>query len=96
MVNTQQKELIINVFKPFNPKKIGIFGSYARGENTEHSDIDILYSFQNAISIFQLVKIKNKLESLLNKKIDLVSEKYINDKIKSLIIKDLQVIYENE
>lgn len=96
MLTTYQIEQIINVFKPFNPNKIGVFGSYARGENTKKSDIDILYSFQNGIGIFQLVKIKDTLEKILNKKIDLVSENYVNEKIKPLIIKDLQVIYENK
>lgn len=96
MLSSQQIEQIISVFKPFNPTKLGIFGSYARGENTAQSDIDIMYAFQDGIGLFQLVKIKDTLEKLLDKKIDLVSEKYINEKIKPFISKDLKVIYESK
>lgn len=96
MLSSQQIEQIISVFKPFNPTKLGIFGSYARGENTAQSDIDIMYAFQDGIGLFQLVKIKDTLEKLLDKKIDLVSEKYINEKIKPIISKDLKVIYESK
>lgn len=95
MINSEQIDVIISVLKPFNPKKISIFGSYARGENSQNSDIDILYNFSNAVSVFQLVKIKNQLEKLLNKKIDLVAENYIDERIKPLIYQDLKVIYEN-
>lgn len=96
MLSPQQIEQIISVFKPFNPTKLGIFGSYARGENTAQSDIDIMYAFQDGIGLFQLVKIKDTLEKLLDKKIDLVSEKYINEKIKPFISKDLKVIYKSK
>ncbi len=46
MLNQQQIN-IISTLKPFNPTKVGIFGSFARGENTNESDEDILYTFEN-------------------------------------------------
>jgi predicted nucleotidyltransferase len=94
MISEQQINIIINTLKPFKPSKIGIFGSYSRGENTEESDIDILYSFEEAIGLFKLIRIKDDLEQKLNKKVDLVSEKYTHPKLKPLIMKDLKVIYE--
>lgn len=93
MITQQQIDIIINTLKPFNPTKIGIFGSYSRGENTEESDIDILYSFEEAIGLFKLIKIKNDLEKILKRKVDLVSEKYVNKKLKPKILHDLKVIY---
>ncbi|MBP6385336.1 MAG: nucleotidyltransferase domain-containing protein [Pseudarcicella sp.] len=93
MISQQQVDVIINTLKPFRPIKIGIFGSYSRDENTEESDIDILYSFEEAIGLFKLIRIKDDLEQKLNKKIDLVSEKYAHPKLKPLILKDLKVIY---
>lgn len=95
MLNQTQIDIIINTFKPFNPKRIGVFGSYARDENTESSDIDILYSFKNTVGLLSLVAIKQDLEAKLQKKVDLVSDKYTNSKIKPLIMKDLKIIYEN-
>lgn len=93
MITEHQINIIINTLKPFKPCKIGIFGSYSRGENTEVSDLDILYSFEEAIGLFRLIRIKDDLEQKLNKKVDLVSEKYANPKLKSQIFKDLKLIY---
>lgn len=95
MITEKQINTIINVFKPYNPKRLGVFGSYARGENTLESDVDILYSFNASLGIFSLVKIKNQLEKVLGKKVDLVSERYINEKLKKNIEKDLRIIYES-
>lgn len=95
MISEKQINIIINTLKPLKPSKIGIFGSYARDENNDNSDIDILYSFEEAVGLFKLIGIKVDLEERLNKKIDLVSEKYANLNLKPAILRDLKVIYEN-
>jgi predicted nucleotidyltransferase len=95
MITDVQKNIIISTIMPFHPLKIGIFGSVARGENTENSDIDILYQLEDAVGIFNLVRIKDNLEEKLNKKVDLVSEKHIHPKLKSQIMNDLKMIYYN-
>ena len=91
-----QKNIIIHTMMPFQPVRISIFGSVARGENTENSDIDILYRLENAVGLFNLVRMKDDLEEKLNTKVDLVSEKYIHPKLKPYIVNDLTVIYSNE
>jgi predicted nucleotidyltransferase len=96
MITEAQKNIIINTIMPFNPLKIGIFGSAARGENTENSDIDILYQLKDAVGLFNLVRIKNNLEERLSKKVDLVSEKNIHPKLKPYIMNDLKIIYSND
>ena len=96
MISELQKNIIINTIMPFSPVKIGIFGSVARGENTENSDIDILYQFKETVGLFNLVRIKDSLEEKLNKKVDLVSEKYLHPKLKPYIMNDLTIIYSNE
>jgi len=96
MINELQKNIIIDTIKPYNPVQIGIFGSTARGEDTENSDIDVLYQLKNAVGLFNIVRIKNSLEEKLNKKVDLVSEKFINPEIKPFIMNDLKIIYSNE
>jgi predicted nucleotidyltransferase len=96
MINELQKNIIINTILPFNPVQIGIFGSAARGENTESSDIDILYQLENTVGLLNLVRIKDSLEEKLNKKVDLISEKGVHPKLKSYIMNDLKIIYSNE
>jgi len=96
MISELQKNIIINTIMPLAPVQIGIFGSAARGENTENSDIDILYQLKDTVGLFNIVRVKDNLEKKLNKKVDLVSEKYIHPKLKPLIMKDLIIIYSNE
>ena len=96
MLTQSQIDIIIDAMIPFNPTKIGVFGSVARNEATKSSDIDILYQFKNTIGLFKLIGLKQDLEKKLNKKVDLVSEKYINPKLKPYILNDLNIIYGNE
>jgi predicted nucleotidyltransferase len=95
MLTEVQKDIIINTIIPFQPIKIGVFGSAARNENTENSDIDILYLLKDTVGLFNLVRMKDNLEEKLNKKVDLVSEKYIHPKLKPYIMNDLKIIYTN-
>lgn len=94
MISIEQKNIIIETLKPYNPKKIGIFGSFARNENEETSDIDVLYEFNATIRLFSLIALKEDLELKLNRKVDLVSEKYLNPKLKANILNELNLIYE--
>lgn len=94
MISTEQKNIIIETLKPYNPKKIGIFGSYARNENSAKSDIDVLYEFETTIRLFSLIQLKEELETKLKRKVDLVSEKYLNPKLKNKILTELNLIYE--
>ena len=96
MICEVQKNIIIDTIMPFHQVKIGIFGSVARGENTKNSDIDILYQLKDAVGLLNLVRMKESLEEKLNKKVDLVSEKYLHPKIKHNIINELEIIYNNE
>ena len=57
--------------KKYGMTKLGIFGSVARGEQTDNSDVDICYEGQ-APSLLTLDKIQAELEQLLDWKVDLV------------------------
>jgi predicted nucleotidyltransferase len=95
MISELQKDIIINTIMPFHPVRIGIFGSVARNEHTDDSDIDILYSLKDAIGLFELIRIKDSLEEQLHTKVDMVSEKYVHPKLKPCIMSDLKIIYSN-
>jgi predicted nucleotidyltransferase len=86
---------IVEYLGNYNPERIGIFGSYARQEDDENSDIDILVSFKETISLLDLARIHRELSNALGKKVDLVTEKALkNEKLKSYIYKDLKIIFE--
>jgi predicted nucleotidyltransferase len=71
----QLKELIEPIAKKYKLKSLWVFGSYARGEATEESDVDILidYTDSEIIGLFDMVRLNNQLESTINKKVDLIS-----------------------
>ncbi len=75
----------------FGIKFIGIFGSTARGEAKDISDIDILYKIEKdkKLSMFKYLKINSLLEEFFHKKIDLVRLETLKPAIKSYIQKDL-------
>jgi uncharacterized protein len=94
-MNKEITNFIINTLREYNPEMIGIFGSYARDENTNLSDIDILVRFKSTQSLLQLVQIENQISQQLGIKVDLVTEGVIKNKIlKESIHKDLQIIYQ--
>lgn len=75
--------------KRFHIKKIGFFGSYARGEQNKKSDIDILVEFNRAIGLFEFMDIEEYLQNLLGKKVDLVSKKALKPRIGKRILEEV-------
>lgn len=75
-MSTEMIETIREYFKTQPVLKAWIFGSYARGEETEDSDVDILVMFdRNArVSLIGHATMMLDLEDLLNRKVDLVKE----------------------
>ena len=63
----------------FGVRRIGIFGSYARGEHNPQSDVDILVEFERPVG-WEVVDLRDYLESLLGMKVDLVTEKALRRK----------------
>ena len=82
------KEKIIKILKENKIKRAGIFGSYARGEQTKNSDIDILVEFNKNVSLFDIVGIKLELEDNLGRKVDLVEYKIIKPRMKEQILNE--------
>lgn len=78
------------VKKKFFVKKIGVFGSYTKGKESTESDVDILVEFDGPIG-WDFVELKDFLENILNKKVDLVSIKALKSQIKDNILNE--VIY---
>ena len=96
------KQNIANKLKTFFPaypiEKAWIFGSYARGEETRKSDVDIMVRFdKNAdISLLDYVRIMNSLKDLLHKKVDLVTEGGLMKFARQSIEHDKILVYERD
>ena len=95
MLDPEKNKVIIDYLRPYDPVKIGIFGSYARNENRTDSDLDILINLNTTISLFQLVRIERELSELLGANVDLVSDGAIkNQKLRNYIEADLKIIFQ--
>ena len=80
------KKKILPILKKNKVSRAGIFGSYARGEQTKDSDVDILIEAEG--SLFDLVGIELELKKNLRKKVDLLTYKSINPKLKKIILNE--------
>lgn len=75
-------------FADFQLVKLGLFGSFAKGEATDNSDIDILVEFEPGTEnlVDKKAGIKNKLQQRFNREVDICREKYIKAYFKSRIL----------
>jgi len=85
------KELEPLLKERFKVKRIGIFGSYLRGEEKKGSDVDILVEFIEEPGFFEFLELEDYLSKILKVKVDLV----MKDALKPLIGKHIlnEVIY---
>ncbi len=76
----------------YHVKRIGIFGSFARGEQSRGSDVDLLVEFNSPVSFFEFIRLENLLSRSLGKKVDLVSKRGIKPAVKKGILKEVQYV----
>lgn len=82
--------------EPYNPSRIGIFGSYVRGDQNEESDLDLLVNLQKRANLFELIELEEELSEILGVKVDLVTEKLLNKHIRPHIMKEITYILNEE
>ena len=89
MISLQQEDTIRETVKKFEPSLVGIFGSYARNEHNNTSDLDILIDFEKNVKLLDLIGLEQELSELLGIKVDLVTVRSVNQKLNSNIQRDL-------
>jgi hypothetical protein len=67
---------------------VDIFGSYARGEQTEKSDLDILVTYGEMVDLLMVAQFRRYLRRKLHMKVDVISKKYLNQYIKNQVLKE--------
>lgn len=71
--------------------ELGIFGSYARQEQTEASDVDVLIDYDRAPTLFKLVELREDLSKVLGMKVDVVTKNGLKPRIRERVLSE--VIY---
>jgi uncharacterized protein len=81
--------------RSFNIVRIGLFGSYSRGDQTEISDIDLVVEFEPGTEdLFEKkIQLKQYITRNLGISPDICREKYIKKRIRSSIIRETQYAY---
>ncbi len=92
MLSPNQITAIKQALKKVNATYIGVFGSYARGENTHLSDLDLIFDYDKPASLLELIGIEQELTKKLGIKVDLISKKSVNKYLESEILKDLIIL----
>ncbi len=78
----------IPVLKEFNITKASLFGSYARGEQNENSDVDLLIDTNGKLNLFDILRLENKLKETIAKKVDIVEYNAIKSSIREQVLKE--------
>ena len=84
----EKREHIISIAARHGAKNIRVFGSVARGEAFETSDVDFLIDLEPGRSLFDLIGFLQDLEELLGKKVDVVTEDSIYWLLRRRIVKE--------
>jgi len=83
------KDLREQIRREYKAEIVGIFGSYARGEEKESSDVDILVKFLDRATLFDFVGLADFLEEKLHVKVDIVSERAVRPELKEQIFQEV-------
>jgi predicted nucleotidyltransferase len=88
------KKIIRPILKEYGVSRASVFGSVARGEDGPDSDVDILVKVTRPFSLVGVVSLKHRMESALNRPVDVVEYEAIKPSFAENILKDAKLIYE--
>ena len=83
----QKRAEIISIAERNGGRKVRIFGSLARGDSGMDSDVDFLIELEPERSLLDIVAIKQDLEDLLQRKVDVVTESAVSPYIRKEIVR---------
>ena len=85
---------LIEICRAHGARRVGVFGSVARGEERPDSDLDLVVRFQKPRGFLAIVRLERELSEALGRKVDLLTEGAISPYIRVRIQDDLRVVYE--
>lgn len=92
-IQTTLYQHLPEVQQKYHVRRLGIFGSFVRGEQTENSDIDLLVEFDSNVrfGLLTFCQLENDLSELLKRKVDLVMKDGLKPRLGERILQE--VIY---
>jgi len=83
-----RREEILSIAAKHGARNVRVFGSVARGEDDEKSDIDLLVEFESGRSLLDHAGLWLELQELLGCKVDVVSERGIKPRIRERVLRE--------
>src|ERR1700756_4092176 len=91
---TIYKDKLIEICKRNDIVSLSVFGSFARGESTAQSDVDLLVRFSKRKSLLDLFRIEREFSETLGRKVDLLTEASVSPYLRERIKAEAAVLYE--
>jgi len=92
------REKILPVLLPYGVRQVAVFGSFARGEETPESDLDILVEFEGPrrkpLCLIGWVRLERELEGIVGKSVDLVSASALNRHVRPYVESEMVALFE--
>jgi predicted nucleotidyltransferase len=84
---------LIEICRQNDVSMVGVFGSMARGDAREKSDIDLIVRFSKRKGLLAVVRLERELSEALGRKVDLLTEAAISPYLQERILNEMQVVY---
>ena len=83
------EQILKKTLKKYGVVRAAIFGSYARGDIGQASDLDLLVDYKDGMNLFDVIDLREELEVALGRKVDLVSRKFAPERLVKRIANEL-------
>lgn len=91
LLKTKHAE-IMAISRQFAVENMRVFGSVAKGIDTEHSDLDILVDTTPKTTMFDLCGLQMELEELLGIKVDVLTPRSLPEKFRQQVLNEARVL----
>ena len=82
----EKREQILQIAQKHGARNVRVFGSVAKGEARARSDVDLLVEMESGRSLLDMIAIKQDLEDLLGRKVDVVTEAAVSPYIRESVL----------
>jgi len=82
------REQVLPTLRRYGVRRAAVFGSYARGQQTVESDLDILVEFESGRSLFDLSGLRIELSDILGRTADVVTYGSLHPRLREAVLRE--------
>lgn len=84
----ENRQLVLRLIRSHGGRNPRVFGSVAKGTDTEESDIDLLVDFDRAMSLFDVARLERKIQEVLGTPVDVVPASSLRANVKTHVLSE--------